>query len=641
MVSYSSSQLQKEFIYTPLKDYVTPEGHSSATYAPGHPLSFGNGKGSELRFVPFEKRASKRSYGPIWTFNCDYTIFALGIEDELHVYHLNELSSPSTSTTTAAKASVEVVKAEIEERESERGRDADTIEPPRCKHQILRGHTGQIGFVAFLPHNPKKMVSYAESRSRETSRIQRPSSEIIFWDLDEVDEGSSSSNSDNDVVEASVQGVKAIREYIWSRSDSTASPGCATSTPSTFTLNMDFEKELAESIHKILSRAKIDQLIPKESKMNGRLTNQFGSPIFDHKGTQMIYMPGDRPCSNGDDKWDFIVLDLQSRQEWRYEGHRDSIMRIGFSPNDKLIASVAWDKSIKIWNAPHTATASKTGAGAGVDAEKGDIVYDFKTEGQNWAGVWSPDSRFFLGTCGQGAIRIWDIANGNGEEVWKFQYGEWCRAVDWSKDGKYIALGGRRAGSLMIFNVEGLAGPSGGSPGITSAEEEKHKETKTKTKTQTEMIKSQRPSNDDDNENEHGNGRNQILDTNREQNPHLTDAQDDYHTANTKIKLAFERSLEADFTKEELRPLASGMMGVHVLSFLPVLGSGSGSQGPKLVSTTSGENAIEVFDIATQQKWRFVDPKREDLGTLKGWQWDEERGHLITIHGDGLRYWKF
>ena len=84
-------------------------------------------------------------------------------------------------------------------------------------------------------------------------------------------------------------------------------------------------------------------------RIRGRLSASFGSRVFNVKGTRLIFLPDKRPLSNTMDKWDICVWGIERKEiTLTLKAHTDAIMWVGFSPNDKLIASVSWDKTFRI-----------------------------------------------------------------------------------------------------------------------------------------------------------------------------------------------------------------------------------------------------------------------------------------------------
>jgi WD40 repeat protein len=70
-------------------------------------------------------------------------------------------------------------------------------------------------------------------------------------------------------------------------------------------------------------------------------------------------------------------------------------MWTGFSPGETMIATVAWDQTIRIW-----------------DARCGHQKYKSDTNGQNWTWGFSPDAKRFAGTCGDGTFYVYSLDAG-------------------------------------------------------------------------------------------------------------------------------------------------------------------------------------------------------------------------------------
>jgi WD40 repeat protein len=121
-------------------------------------------------------------------------------------------------------------------------------------------------------------------------------------------------------------------------------------------------------------------------------------------------------------------------------GHTDALMWTGYSPDESMIGTVAWDGSMRIW-----------------DAANGNQKYKFNTNGQNWTGGFSPDSQRFAGTCGDGTFYVYSLSDGAMLVHHKSDKGSnWMRALSWSADSKVVAVGGGHgagAGNFFLYDV--------------------------------------------------------------------------------------------------------------------------------------------------------------------------------------------
>ncbi|QRD94273.1 WD40-repeat-containing domain protein [Aspergillus flavus] len=111
------------------------------------------------------------------------------------------------------------------------------------------------------------------------------------------------------------------------------------------------------------------------------------------------------PCVN--------IRNIEAKENrYRLLGHTDTIMWVATSPNSTLVASISWDGTARIW-----------------DADDGDCLQ-----------VLGP----FGGQMCQGSpkavVYVYDIEKA--EEVLHFEGCEhWARSLDWSPDGKLLAVG--------------------------------------------------------------------------------------------------------------------------------------------------------------------------------------------------------
>ena len=284
----------------------------------------------------------------------------------------------------------------------------------------LKGHASPVDALAFSPTDNVLITCATPMSSRLEDEKAQP--EIIIWDTDKAASKKPTGIADEaELEQLAACGVATIQTELKIRQLE-------------MRLDQGERKAVRDAIAKLLGRYQTRRLVGSENRFVGRLTTSFGSATFSPDGRKVIYLPGGRPESNGDDQWDISVYDMTSKSTITLCGHRDAIMSTSFSPDMRTIASVAWDGTVRIW-----------------EADTGVQRHVFETGHQSWAGVFSPDSRFFLGTTGNGLVRIWDVETG--AKKWEWNYGDWCRAVDWSHDGRWFVVGGTPHGRLVIFEV--------------------------------------------------------------------------------------------------------------------------------------------------------------------------------------------
>ncbi|XP_067032420.1 notchless protein homolog 1-like isoform X1 [Acropora muricata] len=110
----------------------------------------------------------------------------------------------------------------------------------------------------------------------------------------------------------------------------------------------------------------------------------------------------------------------------RMTGHQALINQVSFSPDGRLIASAAFDKSVKIWNGDN---------GKFITSLRGHVnsVYQI---------AWSADSRLICSGSADSTLKVWDMKSkklledlpGHADEVY---------SVDWSPDGTKVVSGGK------------------------------------------------------------------------------------------------------------------------------------------------------------------------------------------------------
>ena len=286
---------------------------------------------------------------------------------------------------------------------------------------ILKGHISQVSAIAFKPNDSNTLVSSEQHDYGRSDPKAEPT--IIVWKVDEV-KGTLALESD------SLAGISEA--------------AAATAAEKLASFDVEVTKDELQDLEGAFTAAVSDVVTKHIIKDNlhivGRLQNSFQSEIFSPSGKWMIYMPGKAPRSNSDAVWDINICSTDDFKCYiTLKGHTDAIMWTGWNPDESLIATVAWDGTIRIW-----------------DAATGRQTHRFDTGRQNWAGAFSANSKYFVATDGSGNVLTYELSSEERvERVYKAEGLEhWRRAVGWHPNGKWVAVGGERCGELLLLDVE-------------------------------------------------------------------------------------------------------------------------------------------------------------------------------------------
>lgn len=332
--------------------------------------------GNERHKLPFSKAPEGA------TVNSDCSLIAIAVEDNIYIY--------------------------------------DTVN--FAEIVVCKGHISKVDALAFQPGNPKTLVSSAQNNYGGSAPAEPT---IIIWDLDK--------EQANPLMEARV--ITSIA----TQAAETVAENLLMAQPR-LELSEEEERSITSAIEPIISRIVRTHAIANQRTINGRLSTSFQAEILSPSGSRLIYMPGRRPRSNDVDRWDVKIYDMTTNEDvFTLKGHTDALMWTGYSPDETMIATVAWDQSMRIW-----------------DSTTGEQKYKFSTSGQNWTGAFSPDSQRFAGTCGDGTFYAYSLTDG--ATLVKHKAGSsWMRALDWSTDSNLLAIGERRsnkAGTFILYDVD-------------------------------------------------------------------------------------------------------------------------------------------------------------------------------------------
>ena len=211
-------------------------------------------------------------------------------------------------------------------------------------------------------------------------------------------------------------------------------------------------KLLAVGAHKI-----VHLIDPAAGDVIGQLTAQTGKVTalaFSHDGRRLAVAsstPGTAAevflylASEG---WaSFLTQDSSRiRPERVLAAHKDTILDLAFSRDDRLLATTGYDRLIKLWDV-------ESGKELRTLKDHSDAVYSL---------AFSPDGRLLGSAAADRAVKVWDVARGTrlytlGEAT------DWLYAIAWSPDGRHLAAAGvdksirvwavSKAGGKLVHSV--------------------------------------------------------------------------------------------------------------------------------------------------------------------------------------------
>ncbi|KAH8681959.1 WD40-repeat-containing domain protein [Xylariales sp. PMI_506] len=285
---------------------------------------------------------------------------------------------------------------------------------------VLRGHVSIVSALEFKPNDSNILLSSAQQDFGRNDPAAKPT--IIFWNIDQG------------------QTVQALEgDNLNSIGTATAAVAASKLADLGVVLADDELKELGSAFVPSITRVVTQHSLTGKIQLFGRLQTNFQSNVFSPSGASFAYLPGGRPRTNGNAPWDIKICSTDgATEQLTLTGHADNIAWIGWNLDESLIATVSWDKTIRIW-----------------DPATGVQKFKFDTDGQNWTGAFSPNSKYFAATCGAGTLQVYLLSDGSTHWVQKAEGGEkWRRALAWHPNNELLAVGCDGRGRVLLLDVE-------------------------------------------------------------------------------------------------------------------------------------------------------------------------------------------
>jgi hypothetical protein len=117
-----------------------------------------------------------------------------------------------------------------------------------------------------------------------------------------------------------------------------------------------------------------------------------------------------------------------------YRGHKNGILAVAWSSDNKRIASAGYDGTLQIW-----------------DATNGTVLATYRGNAYLFGLSWSPDSKYVAVGSSNNTVLIVSASDGTLQTLYS-GHSDWVNDASWSPSGEYVASGGRD-GLVMLWDT--------------------------------------------------------------------------------------------------------------------------------------------------------------------------------------------
>ncbi|THU81838.1 WD40 repeat-like protein [Dendrothele bispora CBS 962.96] len=273
--------------------------------------------------------------------------------------------------------------------------------PSMTLWRTLKGFEGQNNMtITFQPGHDKDGIVLVGLTDLRRDRVYR---RVFKW----YNLGDSEVDVDGNSFEEAAESAASVAAEIISKKSSFSRDDIDLST-------------LCQHMRDVLSSARMQLETQKGDVVVGH------GMTFSRDGSFLLYI---------EDENTVVVVDSRTRQErFMLTGHTNNIMWVETSPDDGVIATSSWDRTVRIWKATN-GQELRVLAGA---------------ESQCQSGAFSPDGSL-VGVGAGDSVRVWNVENGDLLHTFG-GFKDWVSKLAFSPDGKSLAVGSGR-GALKVFDL--------------------------------------------------------------------------------------------------------------------------------------------------------------------------------------------